>query len=844
MQKITVEKEIAGQKLTISTGTIARQAAGSVTVQYGDTVVLAAVARGTPREGMDFFPLQVEYRERRSAAGKFPGGFIKREGRPSDREVLVMRAVDRSLRPLFPDGFKDEVQVHLNVLSFDGKNDPDAIAGIAASACVAVSDLPWDGPVAYVRVGLGEEGVMLMPTVEDMEASDIDLLVAGTADMVNMIEVEAFEVPEEEVMECLEEGHKVVKEICGLISDLKKQAGKEPVWDNKPEVDEDIAKELEKLVAKDLKKIIKDNAGKADRGKLVKELKKEAILKLAPEVGPDATYAQAMGHKARQGTINDYFSKIQKRITRELIVSGTRPDGRGHDDIRPISCEAGIVPMVHGSSLFTRGETQSLCTVTLGTSGDDQIVDGLLPEYSKKFMLHYNFPPYSVGETRRLGGVSRRELGHGALAEKALVAVMPDVEDFPYTVRVISDITESNGSSSMASACAGTLAMMDAGVPLHAPVAGISVGLIREGEGKKAKFHLITDILGEEDGMGDMDFKVCGTDEGITAIQLDCKIDGLPMDSVKDTLERARKGRLHILEIMGEVLAEPRKELSPNAPRLLSIKIDPEKIGKVIGPSGKTIRKIQEETGAKIDIEDDGTVYISSVDGNAAEKARDIVEAMTAQVQVGRIYKGEVVSIKDFGCFVEIAPETDGLVHVSELTSGFIRNVGDHIKVGDEMQVKVTLIDDQGRIKLSRRQALEELGEEDPLEAVAEEKRERSDDDDRGSRRGGGRDRGGRGGDRGGRGSDRVGRGRDDRGDRGSRSSRDDDDRKDDRKPRRDDDEDDRPRSKSRRDEDDDDDRGNRKSSSRSRSRDDDDDKGSGDDKPRRRRRSSSRSDD
>ncbi|MEL7239854.1 MAG: polyribonucleotide nucleotidyltransferase, partial [Planctomycetota bacterium] len=403
---------------------------------------------------------------------------------------------------------------------------------------------------------------------------------------------------------------------------------------------------------------------------------------------------------------------------------GTRPDGRDADTIRDISCEAGLLPRVHGSALFTRGETQSICTVTLGTAGDDQLVDGLMPEYAKKFMLHYNFPPYSVGETRRIGGVSRRELGHGNLAENALVAVMPDIEDFPYTVRLISDITESNGSSSMASACCGSLALMDAGVPLIAPVAGISVGLIKEGEGKKAKHNLLIDILGEEDGMGDMDFKVCGTEEGITAIQLDLKIRGLPMKVIKDTLEKAKQGRLDILKTMAETLAEPRAEIAPTAPRMLSIKIDPEKIGKVIGPSGKTIRKIQDETGAKLDIEDDGTVFISSVEGGAAEKARDIVEAMTQQVQVGRVYKGEVVSIKDFGCFVEIAPETDGLVHVSELTTGFIRNVGDHIKVGEEMQVKVILIDDQGRIKLSRRQALEELGEDDPLAEVAEEKRD------------------------------------------------------------------------------------------------------------------------
>ena len=732
MQKIKVEREIAGRTMTIETGTVARQAAGSVTIRYGDTMVLCAVARGAPREGIDFFPMQVEYKERRSAAGKFPGGFMKREGRPSNREVLIMRMVDRPLRPLFPDGFKDEIQIHLNVLSYDGVNDPDVLSGIAASAALAVSDIPFDGPTAHVRCGLvpdenDELQMVLMPSVEQQEDSDIDLVLAGTKNYPNMIEVGAFEVPEDEVVELIEFGHKAVVEICGMIEELaeKADAPKEKVVLGKGDVDEELVKEVHEMAFEKIK-AAKGEPGKQERGAKIKAIKGEVMDALAPEPEQDAPYFLYQERTKRGVAVGDAFRKVEKRATRQLVVEGTRPDGRSHDEIRPISCDVGVIPRVHGSALFTRGETQSLCTITLGTSGDEQVVEGVTEDYRQKFMLHYNFPPYSVGEVRRLGGVSRRELGHGALAEKGLIGVLPEADEFPYTVRVISDITESNGSSSMASACCGCLAMMDAGVPIAAMVAGISVGVIKDDAGE---YHLITDILGEEDGFGDMDFKVIGTEEGITAIQLDIKIEGLPISVIKETLDRARDARLKILKTMQGTIKEPRPDISEYAPRLLTIKIDPEKIGKVIGPSGKTIRKIQDETGAKIDIEDDGTVYLSSTEPGAAQKARDIVEAMTQQVQVGRVYKGEVVSIKEFGAFVEIAPETDGLLHVSEISSNYVDRVSDHFKVGDQLEVKVILIDEQGRIKLSRKALLAERGEADTIGKPREKREPRGEDD-------------------------------------------------------------------------------------------------------------------
>jgi polyribonucleotide nucleotidyltransferase len=709
MQAIRVERQIGGRTLSIETGTLAKLADGAVSVQYADTVVFGAVVRAKPREGIDFFPLQVDYRERRAAAGKFPGGFMKREGRPTTKEILTARLVDRPLRPLFPKGFMDEVQIHLNVLAADQQNDPDVLAGIAASAAVTISDIPFLHPTAHVRVGRINGELVLNPTTEQLEYSDIDLVVAGTKHFVNMIEVGSREVKEDDVADAIEFGHKAVVEIVGMIEELHKKVGREKVG----EIKQPDAGFVDAIRARVTDKIreVKGKPGKADRADAVKLILEDLIKEMAPSsTDPNASYASILSTKEKQKQIRAVFSEVEEKVTREAILAGIRPDGRDFKTIRPITCQVSVLPRVHGSAIFSRGETQAMCTVTLGTSSDEQLVDGLIEEYSQKFMLHYNFPSYSVGEVRPIRGPGRREIGHGALAERSLVAVLPSVDQFPYTVRIISDILESNGSSSMASSCGGCLALMDAGVPITRPVAGISVGLVQEGD----KTALLTDILGEEDHFGDMDFKVCGTREGITAIQLDIKTEGITHKIIRETLHRAKEARLVILDKMAQTLPEPRKEISKWAPRLLTVKIDPQKIGKLIGPGGKTIKAIQEETGAQIDIEDDGTVFISAVDGAAAEKCRDIVEAMTAEVKVGKIYTGRVVSIKDFGAFVEIAPETDGLCHVSELSSHYVDRVTDVVNVGDEVQVKVILVDDQGRIKLSRKAAMQELGIEEP----------------------------------------------------------------------------------------------------------------------------------
>jgi polyribonucleotide nucleotidyltransferase len=771
MQAIRVERQIGGRMLSIETGTYAKLADGSVTVQYADSVVFGAVVRAAPREGIDFFPLQVDYRERRAAAGKFPGGFMKREGRPTTKEILTARLIDRPLRPLFPKGFMDEVQIHLNVLAFDGENDPDIFSGIAASACIAISDIPFTTPTAHVRVGRVEGQLVLNPTVEQLEYSDLDLVVAGTKHYVNMIELGGREVNEAIVGDAIEFGHKAVVEIVGMIEELVSKAGKPKVG----EVKQPDAALVEAVRSKATGKIrdVKGKAGKQDRAEAVVAIRDEILAELAPaNTDPNASYQTLLALREKQKQIKNVFVEVEEQVTREAILNGVRPDGRDYHSIRPISCEVNILPRVHGSAVFTRGETQAMCTVTLGTSRDEQLVDGLIDEYSQKFMLHYNFPSYSVGEVRPIRGPGRREIGHGALAERSLIPVLPGIEVFPYTVRIISDILESNGSSSMASSCGGCLALMDAGVPITKPVAGISVGLVKEGD----RVALLTDIIGEEDHFGDMDFKVCGTRDGITAIQLDIKTEGLDYQIIRDTLQRAREARLTILDKMQAALPAPRPEISKYAPRLLTIKIDPEKIGKLIGPGGKNIKKLQEETGAQVDIEDDGTVFISSVDQASAEKARDLVEAITAEVKVGKIYAGRVVSIKEFGAFIEIAPETDGLCHVSELSDRYVQNVTDVVNIGDEVRVKVILIDDQGRIKLSRKAAMKEEGLSDPEPVGAPAGHGDEDQGGQGgghgehhSHRGG---QGDRGGDRGPRRDDRGGnRGprRDDRGPRGPR---------------------------------------------------------------------------
>ncbi|MFA5783690.1 MAG: polyribonucleotide nucleotidyltransferase, partial [Phycisphaerae bacterium] len=685
-----VEREIGGRILSIETGKIARQADGAVVVQYGETVVLVTAVTAAPRsEEIDFFPLSVEYREKTSAAGKFPGGFIKREGRPSTKETLTARMIDRPIRPLFPEGYIQEVQIIANVLSFDGENDPDILGMIGASAALSISKIPFQGPMGSCRLGRIDEQFVINPTVQQLENCQLNLLLGGHRKAINMMEVESKEVSEEVVAAAVAEAHKVVIEICDLISEMQAKVGVEK--------ETPLAAYDEQLEAKITEQIsdklyqAKQITGKLERKNAAKEIMDGVINEYckADENQPDKKlYSTAM--------VKRILGKVEGAIVRKLVLEGKRADGRKYDQVRDITCEVGILPRTHGSALFTRGETQALVSVTLGTVRDAQIVDGLLEEYSQNFTLHYNFPPFSVGEVRPIRGVGRREIGHGALAEKALYQVRPPEEGFAYTIRIVSDITESNGSSSMASVCGGTLALMDAGVPIRKPVAGISIGMISDE--KSGRSEMLTDIIGEEDHYGDMDFKVAGTTDGITAIQLDIKAEGLEEEVMVKALERAREARLGILNVMTKAIEMPRPGLSQYAPKLISIKIDPELIGKVIGPGGKMVKGIQEQTGTTVEIEDDGTIYISCVGGDNHLIAKDMIEAMTTPPKVGKIYENsKVVSIREFGAFVEFVPGIEGLCHISELSDGYVKNVDDVCKVGDEIPVKLLLIDDQGR---------------------------------------------------------------------------------------------------------------------------------------------------
>jgi len=692
MAATKVERLINGKPLSIETGHLAKQADGAVLVRYGDTVVLATVVSSDPRPGTDFFPLTVDYRERPSAAGKFPGGFIKREGRPTTKETLTARMIDRPIRPLFPFGYFDEVLVQVLVLSADGQNDPDILAMIGASAALSISSVPFEGPTAAVRLGrVNNQFVVLAPAAE-MDTSDIDLLLAGTDEAVNMIEVGAREVSESVVLEAIKIGHAAIREITGMIKELQQKVGKAKIITlNKPS---------DELTAK-VNAYIPEF--KARMGVLAKAQRNATMDELRQQITATLTAIDPATAKPA----NDPFkvalaiSVAEERAVRESIMAGKRPDGRDYFTVRPLLCEVGILPRTHGSAIFQRGETQVLASITLGTGEDEQIVDGLGDEYAKKFMLHYNFPPFSTGEVKRIMGPGRREIGHGALAERSLEPVLPMPEVFPYVVRVVCDVLESNGSSSMASVCSGTLAMLDAGVPLLRPVAGISIGLVTEG----GREELLTDIIGDEDHFGDMDFKVSGTTQGITGIQLDLKIRGLREEIIPRILERAKTARFFILGEMAKVMATHRPQISPFAPRLLTLHINPEKIGKIIGPGGKTIKKIVELTGAKIDIEDDGTVYIAATGMEAAERAREEVERLADDVKIGKVYTGKVTSIKDFGAFIEVIPGQDGLCHISELSDKFVKSVADEVKMGQVVRVKVISIDDQGRIKLSRKQA-------------------------------------------------------------------------------------------------------------------------------------------
>jgi polyribonucleotide nucleotidyltransferase len=705
MNHVIVTRQFAGRTLTIETGKVAKLAGAAVMLTYGGTTVLAAVVRGKPRNELpDFLGLTIDYREKTSAAGKFPGGFKKREGPPSEKETLTMRMIDRPIRPLFPDGYYDEVLVQCFVMSHDQENDSDVLAGTAASAALAISDVPFEGPIATVRVGrvYTDNGPQLVcnPTTSQMEFSDLDLVLSGHKDGLNMIEVGAAELPEADVLAAMKFGQDHISELLAMIGELQAKAGVPKIVGDiflpTPEITEKVrvAAEARMVEARKIK-------GKQDRNEAVDKLRKEVLDTHFP-VKTDGTYGQyAESNKARL-LAKDAFKRLEEKVTRRLIaVSKIRADGRGPTQIRPITGEVGVFSRTHGSALFQRGETQSLISVTLGTGKDEQIIDGLLPEYSKKFMLHYNFPPFSTGEVKRIMAPGRREIGHGALAERSLLAILPSPTEFPYTIRVVSDITESNGSSSMASVCGGCLALMDAGVPIKATCAGISVGRFTDDDGNNEVF--VTDIIGEEDFFGDMDFKVSGTRQGITGIQLDLKTRGLVMSQVEKIFQQAKQGRLEIIEIMERIIAKPRPEISVHAPRLVTIKINSEKIGKLIGPGGKNIRGLQEKYNVQIDVEDDGTVTIASPNGETIALARSEIEALCEEIKVGTIYTGKVVSTKDFGAFIELAPGTDGMCHISELADGFVKSVSDVVKIGDVVKVKVILVDDQGRIKLSRK---------------------------------------------------------------------------------------------------------------------------------------------
>lgn len=695
-QRIRVERQIGTSVFCFETGLLAKQAAGAVTTQMGETVTLSAVASGPARAGLDYFPLTCDYRERQAAAGKFPGGFLKREGRPTTKETLTARLIDRPIRPMFPAGYNDEVQVMNFVLASDRQTDGDVLAMNGACAALGISPLPFQGPLAAVRLGLIDGKFVPFPKHDELEVSELDLIVSGTPEAILMIEGFARELSEDRMAAAIEESHRYIRELCDLQLELIRRVGVSKVPFVSP-ADNNLYNRIAERCYDHLK-TAKQTEGKQARADAVAQLKSQSLLEIIP--APEADGASAL--EAFQSAWHD----LEQRVVRDLILSGKRPDGRDTKSLRPIVCAVDVLPRVHGSALFQRGETQSLVTVTLGTGRDEQRIDGLFEEYSKRFMLDYNFPPFSVGEVRPIRGPGRREIGHGMLAERSVNPVLPDHEEFPYTIRVISDILESNGSSSMASVCAATLGLMAAGVPITNPVAGISTGLVKEGD----QWTLLTDIIGDEDHYGDMDFKIAGTQNGITGIQLDLKIRGISSEIIHATLAQSREARIEILRAMLTTIPRPRANTSPSAPRLARTKIDPEKIGLLIGPGGKTIRGIQEDEGVTIDVEEDGTVTIAGADEVSVKRALGRVEAMTASVQVGRIYEGTVTSIKDFGAFVEILPGKDGLCHISELAEEYVSSVADILRVGDAVSVKVIAVDEQDRVKLSRKAAMRELG--------------------------------------------------------------------------------------------------------------------------------------
>jgi polyribonucleotide nucleotidyltransferase len=691
-----IELDFHGRPLSIEVGRLAKQADGAALVTYGETVVLVtAVAARDLKMETDFFPLTVDYQEKTFAAGKIPGGFFKREGRPSEKEILTCRLIDRSIRPLFAEGLRCETQVIATVLSADKENDPDVVAMLGTSVALHVSDIPFNGPLAGVRIGRINGQWVMNPTQSQLAESDTDIFLSGSKDAIVMVEGGAQIVPEGEILEALFAGHDAIQPLLQIQEELRRELGKAKRHVPLAEYDRVIVRWVEDLALTKLKQAL-EIPEKLERYKRIAEVKSEVVAQALAEF-PD-----------KQKDIKGAFEELKKNVFRGLVIHQERRiDGRGLKDIRPITCEVEVLPRTHGSAIFTRGETQALVVTTLGTASDEQRVDALIGEHFKKFMLHYNFPPFSVGEVKFLRGPGRREIGHGNLAERALVPVLPMDESFPYTIRIVSEILESNGSTSMASVCGGSLSLMDAGVPVSAPVAGIAMGLIKEGE----HVRVLSDILGDEDHLGDMDFKVAGTAEGVTSLQMDIKISGVNREIMGQALHQAKEGRMHILGIMNQTLSEARSNVSGHAPRIITIHVKPEKIREIIGPGGKVIRGIIEATGVKMDVEDDGSVTIASTDEGASKKAIEMVQRIIAEAEIGKIYKGTVRKIVEFGAFVEILPGTDGLVHISQLAPGRVNKVTDVLKEGDEVLVKVLEIDRQGKIRLSRKEALLESSE-------------------------------------------------------------------------------------------------------------------------------------
>ena len=687
-----VEIDIDGKLISLEAGDLARQAGGAVVVRQGDTMLLVtATMAKEAREGIDFFPLTVDYREKTYAAGKIPGNFFRREARPGDIETLTCRLIDRPIRPLFPKAFKNETQVVALVISHDQTNPPDINAITGASAALMISDIPFETPIAGARISRVDGKLIFNPTYEDTANSDLNLVMAGTSDGIVMVEAGAKEVSEDDMMEALDFGHERIKKLIEIQIKLRELLGKEKLVVEAPQVDEELKNKIHEKAAAKLAEAMQIS-GKHERSDAIKQIREDLKSHLSPEE-----------QEEKAGAIKEIFHDLEKDIVRNLILDKQhRVDGRGLVDVRPINIQVGYLPRVHGSAIFTRGETQALVSTTLGTSSDEQRIDSLEFKGTKPFLLHYNFPAFCTGEVKFLSGPGRREVGHGMLAERALIPILPAKDKFPYTIRIVSEILESNGSSSMASVCGGSLSLMDAGVPIKAPVAGIAMGLIKDGD----RVAILSDILGSEDHLGDMDFKVAGTPNGITALQMDIKIAGLDRELMSKALEQAKAGRMHILDEMEKVLQFPREEMSKYAPRIITITVPKDKIRDVIGPGGKVIREIIDKTGVTIDINDDGVVSIASTDEDSAKRAVEFVQNLVQEVEIGKIYLGKVKKIVDFGAFVEIFPGTDGLVHISQICDRRIKNVSDEIQEGDEIKVKVIDVDQQGRVKLSRKEAL------------------------------------------------------------------------------------------------------------------------------------------